>query len=109
LRVVAYQSVATGALASAENGLRPLTQAAIEKADILAFLRRSMSKSVAGIVYTLQRAYPDPKAGWTVLEISTRGRTASGHDYTNRLVGIFVYRSGRIVLFREYFNLAKIG
>lgn len=78
------------------------------RADILQFFRRSMSKSVSGIVYKLDQAYPSPKAGALVMEISTQG-TATGREYTNRLVGIFVFRDGKIVLFREYFNSAKIG
>jgi len=79
------------------------------RADILQFFRRSMGKSVAGIVYKLDRAYPSPEAGAIVLEISTQGRMATGREYTNRLVGIFVLRGGKIVLFREYFNSAKLG
>lgn len=78
------------------------------KADIVQFFRRSMSQSVSGIVYKLDQAYPSPEAGAIVLEISTQGRTATGREYTNRLVGIFVFRDGKIVLFREYFNSAKI-
>ncbi|MDB5726210.1 MAG: hypothetical protein JWQ16_2964 [Novosphingobium sp.] len=79
------------------------------RADILQFLRRSMSKSVAGIVYKLDHAYPSPSADAVVLEISTQGRTATGREYTNRLVGVFVFGGGKIVLFREYFNPRKIG
>lgn len=79
------------------------------RANILQFFRRSMSKSVSGITYKLEQAYPSPKAGAVVLEISTQGRTAAGREYTNRLVGIFVFRDGKIVLFREYFNSAKIS
>jgi len=79
------------------------------RADILQFFRQSMSKSVSGIVYRLDQAYPSPEAGAIVLEISTQGRTATGLEYTNRLVGIFVFRDSKIVLFREYFNSAKIG
>lgn len=79
------------------------------RADILQFFRRSMSKSVSAIVYKLEQAYPSPEAGALVLEISTQGRTATGREYTNRLVGIFVFRGGKIVLFREYFNSAQIG
>ena len=79
------------------------------RADILQFFRQSMSKSVSGIVYRLEQAYPSPEAGAIVLEISTQGRTATRHEYPNRLVGIFVFRDGKIVLFREYFYSAKIG
>jgi ketosteroid isomerase-like protein len=77
------------------------------RAAILQFLRRSMSKSVPGIVYKLDHAYPSQTAGTVVLEISTQGRTAAGREYTNRLVGFFEFRLGKIVLFREYFNPAK--
>jgi len=79
------------------------------RADIINFFRRTMSNSVAGIVYNLDQAYPSPQAGALVLEISTQARTATGHDYTNRLVGIFKFRDGKILLFREYFNFAKLG
>lgn len=79
------------------------------RADILQFFRRSMGKSVGGIVYKLDKAYPSPEAGAIVLEISTQGRTATGRDYTNRLVGVFVLRAGRILLFREYFNSTNLG
>ncbi len=78
------------------------------RADVLQFFRRSMSQSVAGIEYKLEQAYPSPEAGAIVLEISTQGRAATGRAYTNRLVGIFVFRDGKIALFREYFNSAKI-
>lgn len=78
------------------------------RADILQFFRQSMSKSVSGIVYKLDKAYPSQEAGASVLEISTQGRTATGLEYTNRLVGVFVFRDRKIVLFREYFNSAKI-
>jgi limonene-1,2-epoxide hydrolase len=77
--------------------------------NIVQFFRRTMAKSIAGIAYKLEQAYPSPTAGATVLEISTQGRTATGQNFTNRLVGIFVIRNGKIVLFREYFNAAKIG
>jgi hypothetical protein len=33
------------------------------RADILQFFRQSMSKSVSGIVYRLEQAYPSPEAG----------------------------------------------
>jgi ketosteroid isomerase-like protein len=77
------------------------------RADILQFFRQSMSRSVSGIAYNLENAYPSPQTGAVVLEISTQGRTVTGHDYANRLVGIFMFRDGKIVLFREYFNSAK--
>jgi plasmid stability protein len=79
------------------------------RADIIQFFRRTMGKSVSGIVYRLEQAYPSPEAGAIVLEISTQGLTATGRQYTNRLVGVFVFRGGKIRLFREYFNSAKIG
>lgn len=79
------------------------------RAEILQFFRRSMRNSVAGIVYKLDKAYPSPEAGAIVLEISTEGQSATGRQYTNRLVGIFVFRNGKILLFREYFNSARIG
>lgn len=78
------------------------------RADILRFFRQSMSRSVAGIVYKLAQAYPSPEGRAIVLEISTQGRTAAGREYTNRLVGIFQFRDRKIVLFREYFNSAKL-
>jgi limonene-1,2-epoxide hydrolase len=77
------------------------------RADIVQFFRRSMGKSVAGIEYRLDQAYPSLEA--IVLEISTQGRTAAGEDYTNRLVGIFKFRGEKITLFREYFNPARVG
>ena len=77
--------------------------------DILQFFQRSMSTSVSGITYKLVQAYPSPSAGALVLEISTQGRTKTGREYTNRLVGIFVIRGGKITMFREYFNSAKVG
>jgi limonene-1,2-epoxide hydrolase len=76
--------------------------------DILQFFRRSMSMSVASIDYRVDQVYPSSKAGSIALEISTQGRTAAGREYTNRLVGIFQFQDGKIVLFREYFNQAKI-
>jgi ketosteroid isomerase-like protein len=78
------------------------------RADIMQFFQQSMRKSVSGIAYKLEQAYPSPKAGAIVLEISTQGHSATGREYTNRLVGIFMFRDGKIVLFREYFNSAKI-
>jgi hypothetical protein len=48
--------------------------------NIAAFFQRSMGKSVSGIVYKLDRAYPDPQTGTVVLEISTQGRTAAGRN-----------------------------
>jgi limonene-1,2-epoxide hydrolase len=77
--------------------------------DILQFFQRSMGRSVSSIVYKLDRAYPSPAAGAVVLEISTQGRTEAGRDYTNRLVGVFVFRDGKIALFREYFNSGRVG
>ena len=71
---------------------------------ILQFFRTSMARSTGEIEYSLERAYPSPEAGATVLEISTRARTAEGRPYTNRLIAIFEFRRGKISLFREYFN-----
>lgn len=77
--------------------------------EIVQFLRRSMGNSVAAIAYKLDRAYPSPEAGALVLEVSTQGQAASGRAYTNRLVTIFAFRRGKIVLFREYFNPAPLA
>lgn len=79
------------------------------RAAILDFFRKTMGSSVAGIEYRLGRAYPSPEAGAVVIEITTRGRTAAGREYTNLLVGIFEIRDGRIALFREYFNPARLN
>ena len=76
---------------------------------IVQFFRRTMAGSVGAIEYRLVRAYPSPAAGALVLEIATQGRTAAGRDYENRLVGVFEFRGGKIVLFREYFNPAPLG
>jgi ketosteroid isomerase-like protein len=77
------------------------------RTNIVQFFRQTMGKSVSGIVYKLDKAYPSQEAGAVVVEVSTQGRTATGLDYTNRLVGIFVFRDGKIVLFREYFNPSR--
>jgi ketosteroid isomerase-like protein len=77
--------------------------------DAIDFFKRTMGRSVANLEYRIDRAYPSPQAGALVLEVSTQGRTAEGRDYTNRLVTIFTFRDGRIVLFREYFNPGRVG
>lgn len=77
--------------------------------NVLQFFKKTMAGSVAQLEYKLERAYPSPEAGATVLEISTQGRTAAGREYTNRLVAVFEFRDGKIVLFREYFNPAKLN
>jgi len=79
------------------------------RAEILEFFRKTMGGSIAGIEYRLEHAYPSPEAGAVVIEITTQGRNAAGSEYTNRLVGIFKIRDGRIVLFREYFNPARLN
>lgn len=74
------------------------------RAGILRFFEQTMAKSTGRVEYRLDRAYPSVEAGATVLEISTQGQTAAGRAYTNRLIAVFEFRDGRIVLFREYFN-----
>lgn len=79
------------------------------RAEAMAFFRRTMGQSAAHIEYRLDQAYPSRQAKALVLEISTQGRTQAGRDYTNRLVAVFRFRKGRIVLFREYFNPGRVG
>lgn len=78
------------------------------RTEIVKYLRHSMGSAIAGITYNLDQAYPSQEAGALVLEISTQGRTAAGREYTNRLVGVFECRDGRIARFREYFNPGRV-
>lgn len=77
--------------------------------EVLHFFQKTMARSVAAIEYKLEHAYRSHEAGAVVLEISTQGRTAAGLEYTNRLVAVFEFQHGKIVLFREYFNPAPLG
>lgn len=74
------------------------------RAEIDRFLRNSMGRRVDHIEYRLDAAYPSIDGDAVVLEISTEGTSRSGGAFTNRLVAIFRFQNGRIVLFREYFN-----
>lgn len=55
------------------------------QADILQFFRRSMSKSVSGIVYKLDQAYPSPKAG-ARLTAPSRGERPTSASRPNLVV-----------------------
>jgi ketosteroid isomerase-like protein len=79
------------------------------RAAAIDFFKRTMGRSVVSLEYRLDWAYPSSQAGALLLEVSTHGRTAQRREYANRLVAIFEYRNGRIVLFREYFNPGKVG
>lgn len=73
------------------------------RGEINRFFRDSMGKGMAHIEYRLDAAYPSIDRDAVVLEISTAGASTSGRAFTNRLVAIFRFQNGRIVLFREYF------
>lgn len=76
---------------------------------VLNFFRKSMSASIESIQYRMDHAYLGRDADSVVMEITTQGRTKAGRDYTNRLVAVFEFRNGKILLFREYFNPIPLG
>jgi ketosteroid isomerase-like protein len=74
------------------------------RSQVLAFFRNTMTGKVGHIAYRLDHAYPGREPGVTVLEVSTKIDAAQGGAASNRLVAIFRFEGGKIVLFREYFN-----
>jgi ketosteroid isomerase-like protein len=79
------------------------------RSQIVGFFQGTMTGKVGHITYQLDHAYPSREPGVTVLEVSTKVEAAQGGAASNRLVAIFRFQGGKIVLFREYFNPAPIA
>ena len=76
---------------------------------VMTFFRDTMIGKVSNITYQLDFAYASREPGVIALEVSTEVESALSGTAFNRLVAIFRFRLGKIVLFREYFNPVPIA
>ncbi len=78
------------------------------KARILAYLNEAMASFVRSMKFKIIEVHPCVETDRVIAEYESEGVRVDGRAYANRYIAVLKVASGRIVLFREFFNPSAI-
>lgn len=77
--------------------------------NFVRFMEDSVPQFLKWISFEIQTELFDPERQVVVLEYRSEGQLTDGRPYGNQYVGLIGVRDGRVTLWKEYYNPAKLG